>query len=121
VVAHPHQQRTRAGAARTVLYAVPAETAGPAGTPGTHHGWPNPADTATLAHAVIDADFVAATPGTPPADAPVAAVVAVAAIGTWLGVAGIRTRHAAQARRAIDMTASIAGTRPPALTIRGLA
>jgi len=76
---------------------------------------------ATGANAVIDADLVAALPGTPPEDAPVAAVVAAAAIGTWLGVAGIRTRHVPQVRRAIDMTSSIAGTRPPVLTTRGLA
>jgi hypothetical protein len=70
---------------------------------------------------VVDADLVAAPAGTPPEDAPVAAVVAVAAISTWLGVAGIRTRHVTQVRRAIDMTSSIVGTRPPALTTRGLA
>jgi hypothetical protein len=75
----------------------------------------------TAADSVVDADLVAAPPGTPPEDAPVAAVVAVAAISTWLGAAGVRTRHAPQVRRAIDMTSSIAGTRPPALTTRGLA
>jgi hypothetical protein len=76
---------------------------------------------AARTNAVIDADLVAAAPGTPPEDAPVAAVVAAAAISTWLGAAGIRTRHVPQVRRAIDMTSSIAGTRPPALTTRGLA
>jgi dihydropteroate synthase len=55
------------------------------------------------------------------ADTPVAAVIAVAAISTWLGAAAVRTRHVREVRRAIDMTASIAGTRPPALTTRGLA
>ncbi len=50
-----------------------------------------------------------------------AAVVATAAVLTWLGAPAIRTRHVLAVRRAIDMTGSIAGTRPPACTIRGLA
>jgi hypothetical protein len=52
---------------------------------------------------------------------PVAAVVATASVLAWLGTAAIRTRHVLQVRRAIDMTGTIAGTRLPALTIRGLA
>jgi dihydropteroate synthase len=48
-------------------------------------------------------------------------VVAAAAIGTWLGMPVIRSRHTRAARRAIDMTLVIAGTRPPARTLRGLA
>ena len=55
------------------------------------------------------------------ADATQAKVAALAAISTWLGAPVIRTRHTRAARRAIDMAASIAGTRPPALTVRGLA
>ena len=47
--------------------------------------------------------------------------VAVAALSSWLGAALIRTSHPLQARRAIDMTAIIAGIRPPARTVRGLA
>jgi hypothetical protein len=50
-----------------------------------------------------------------------AAVVATAAVLTWLGAPAIRTRHVLPVRRAIDMTGAIAGTRLPALTIRGLA
>ena len=50
-----------------------------------------------------------------------AAVVATAAVLAWLGTPAIRTRHVLPVRRAIDMTCSIAGTRLPALTIRGLA
>jgi hypothetical protein len=50
-----------------------------------------------------------------------AAVVATAAVLAWLGTPAIRTRHALPVRRAIDMTCSIAGTRLPALTTRGLA
>jgi hypothetical protein len=51
---------------------------------------------------------------------PVAAVVARAAVLTWLGTPAIRTRHILPVRRAIDMTSSIAGTRLPSLTTRGL-
>jgi hypothetical protein len=51
---------------------------------------------------------------------PVAAVVARAAVLTWLGTSAIRTRHVLPVRRAIDMTSSIAGTRLPSLTTRGL-
>ena len=50
-----------------------------------------------------------------------AAVVATASVLAWLGTPAIRTRHVLQVRRAIDMTCSIAGTRLPALTVRGLA
>jgi hypothetical protein len=60
----------------------------------------------------VDADRLADTQAT---------AVAVAAISTWLGAPVIRTRHTRAVRRAIDMTASIAGTRVPARTIRGLA
>jgi hypothetical protein len=49
-----------------------------------------------------------------------AAVVARAAVLTWLGAAAIRTRYVLPVRRAIDMTSSIAGTRLPSLTTRGL-
>jgi hypothetical protein len=51
---------------------------------------------------------------------PVAAVVARAAVLNWLGTPAIRTRHVVPVRRAIDMTSSIAGTRLPSLTTRGL-
>lgn len=51
---------------------------------------------------------------------PVAAVVARAAVLTWLGTPAIRTRHVVPVRRAIDMTSSIAGTRLPSVTTRGL-
>ncbi len=62
---------------------------------------------------VFEADQVDRTP---------AGVVAVAAIMTWTGAApAITTRHLRAARRAIDMTATIAGRRKPSLTVRGLA
>jgi hypothetical protein len=77
----------------------------------------------------LDADRLAAA--TTPAEAPAeaadrdaqapAAVIATAAVCTWLGAPVVRSRHTRAVRRAIDMTASIAGRRPPSRTIRGLA
>jgi dihydropteroate synthase len=49
------------------------------------------------------------------------AVLAIAAIASWLGAAAVRTRYPGQVRRALDMTASIRGLRPPARAVRGLA
>lgn len=49
------------------------------------------------------------------------AAVAAAAVCAWLGVAAVRTRHVRAVRRALDMTASIRGLRPPAWAVRGLA
>jgi hypothetical protein len=86
---------------------------------------------------VVDADLAAGgtgpdlmplPPGTPPPghDLPpltpdLAAIVATAALASWLGAAAVRTRHVAQVRRALDQTAIIRGLRPPARTVRGLA
>ena len=50
-----------------------------------------------------------------------AGVEAVAAVCGWLGVSVVETRHVAEVRRALDMTETIRGTRPPAWTVRGLA
>jgi hypothetical protein len=50
-----------------------------------------------------------------------AAVIATAAVCTWLGAPVVRSRHTRAVRRAIDMTASIAGRRLPSHTVRGLA
>ena len=65
--------------------------------------------------AAVDADRIAAAGRGSPA-----AIAAAAALSTWLGAPAIRTRHIVPARRAIDMTLSIAGDRLPALTTRGL-
>jgi hypothetical protein len=40
------------------------------------------------------------------------AAAAVAAIATWLGAVAVRTSHVTAARRAVDMTETIRGTRP---------
>jgi hypothetical protein len=74
--------------------------------------WTGPAGTGSTRAEPFDADRLASTP---------ASVIAAAAIGTWLGVPVIRSRHTRAARRAIDMTLVIAGGQPPARTLRGLA
>jgi hypothetical protein len=78
--------------------------------------------------AVVDADQAAARAQNrdPGASDDVAgdagsAVLAIAAIASWLGAAAVRTRHPGPVRRALDMTASIRGLRPPARAVRGLA
>lgn len=53
--------------------------------------------------------------------AAVAGIVAIAAVSSWLGARAVRTRHPLQVRRALDMTASVRGIRPPARAVRGLA
>jgi hypothetical protein len=60
----------------------------------------------------------AAIPGDRP---PGAAALAVAALSGWLGAAVVRTRHPQPVRRALDLTDSVRGVRPPARTVRGLA
>ena len=69
----------------------------------------------------LDADRLAAAAHPDGHVQAVAAVIATAAVCTWLGAPVIRSRHTRAVRRAIDMTASIAGRRPPSRTIRGLA
>jgi hypothetical protein len=49
------------------------------------------------------------------------AVIATAAVCTWLGVPVVRSRHVRAVRRAIDMAACIADHRHPSRTVRGLA
>ncbi len=69
---------------------------------------------------LVDADRAAALAAGDEA-AELAGIVAIAAISGWLGAHAVRTRHPQPVRRALDMTASILGTRPPARTVRGLA
>ncbi|MEU8245403.1 hypothetical protein [Nonomuraea sp. NPDC048916] len=49
------------------------------------------------------------------------AALAAAAIYCWHGARVFVTEHPDQVRLALDMTESLAGRRPPALTRRGLA
>jgi len=77
----------------------------------------------------LDADQLAAKAGAarraaaadPAGQVAPAAVIATAAVCAWLGAPAIRSRHTRAVRRAIDMTASIAGHRPPSHAVRGLA
>ena len=79
--------------------------------------------------ALVDVDRAAARPawatrhpaGRAGADQDQAGIVALAALGSWLGAAVVRTRHPVPVRRALDLAASIRGLRPPARTVRGLA
>jgi dihydropteroate synthase len=52
---------------------------------------------------------------------PVAEIVSLAALSSWLGASVVRTSYPAHVRQALDMTASVRGTRPPARAVRGLA
>jgi len=63
----------------------------------------------------------AAIPGDGPPGPPGPAALAVAALSGWLGAAVVRTRHPQPVRRALDLTDSVRGVRPPARTVRGLA
>ncbi len=48
------------------------------------------------------------------------AALATGSVAAWLGVRVLRVSAVAQARQALDMVASIAGHRPPAVALRGL-
>jgi hypothetical protein len=77
----------------------------------------------------LDADQLAAKAGAarraaaadPAGQVTPAAVIATAAVCAWLGAPVVRSRYTRAVRRAIDMTASIAGHRPPSHAVRGLA
>ncbi len=85
------------GPERILVRVAPAQTESAAAS-----GW------ATL----VDVDAVGGS---------LAGAEAVAAVCGWLGVSVVETRHVAEVRRALDMTETIRGTRPPAWTVRGLA
>lgn len=67
---------------------------------------------------LVDVD--AGLEGKPPGEA-AAAAGAVAAVCAWLGASLVRTRQVTEVRRCLDMTESVAGRRPPARAVRGLA
>ena len=70
------------------------------------------ADADRIRAAAVDVDDPAGDP---------ARSVALAAVHAWQGARVVRTRHVVAVRRGLDMTASIAGLRPPAFAVRGLA
>ncbi len=48
------------------------------------------------------------------------AALAGASVAVWLGARGLRVRDAGEGRQVLDMVASIAGHRPPAVAVRGM-
>jgi hypothetical protein len=64
---------------------------------------------------------VAVTPAVLAGDDDEAAELTAASICAWAGARVFRTNRPEQVRLAIEMTDSLAGRRPPALTRRGLA
>ncbi len=91
-------RRTGLAAGRLLVLASPAETERLAAA-----GW----------HPVVDADAHGGSGQ--------AGVIAAAAVSCWLGAAAVLTTRPGPVRQALDMTASIAGRRPPARAVRGLA
>ena len=100
------------GATRGALAAIRASL--PAGVLWTDQRT-DPLDADELAAKAGAAGRAAARRVTP------AAVIATAAVCTWLGAPVVRSHHTRAVRRSIDMTASIAGHRPPSHAVRGLA
>lgn len=83
-----------------------------------------PVDPAWItAHSPAEAERLAATGATVLVTLPsqLDAALAAAAVYCWHGARVFVTEHPDQVRLALDMTESLAGRRPPALTRRGLA
>jgi dihydropteroate synthase len=76
-------------------------------------GWP-------VLVAVSRKDFVGETLGLPPADR-LEGTLAATAIAAWHGARVFRVHDVRATRQVLDMVASIRGTRPPAVSRRGLA
>lgn len=55
-----------------------------------------------------------------PEPSPTGAALATAALSAWLGARVFRAHEVATARQTLDMVASIAGRRPPAVALRGM-
>ncbi|MEZ5209801.1 dihydropteroate synthase [Gordonia sp. (in: high G+C Gram-positive bacteria)] len=70
--------------------------------------------------ALSNKDFIGETLGVE-LDQRVAGTLAATALAAAAGARVFRVHEVADTRRVLDMTASIAGTRPPARTVRGLA
>jgi dihydropteroate synthase len=76
-------------------------------------GWP-------VLVALSRKDFIGETLDLPPADR-LEGTLAATAISAWHGARVFRTHDVRATRRVLDMVASIRGTRPPAVSRRGLA
>jgi dihydropteroate synthase len=76
-------------------------------------GWP-------VMVAVSNKDFIGETLDLPVGDR-LSGTLAATAISAWLGARVFRAHQVGQTRQVLDMVASIRGTRPPAVALRGLA
>lgn len=76
-------------------------------------GWP-------VLVAVSNKDFVGETLGLP-ANERLSGTLAATAVSAWLGARVFRAHEVRQTRQVVDMVASIRGSRPPAMALRGLA
>ena len=76
-------------------------------------GWP-------VLVALSNKDFVGETLELP-VDQRLEGTLAATAVSAWLGARVFRAHHVRETRRALDMVASMMGTRPPAATRRALA
>jgi dihydropteroate synthase len=76
-------------------------------------GWP-------VLVALSNKDFVGETLDLP-VDQRLEGTLAATALSAWLGARVFRAHHVRETRRALDMVASVMGTRPPAATRRALA
>ncbi|MEU4831481.1 hypothetical protein [Streptosporangium sp. NPDC023615] len=116
----------------------PAEPAAPVSGPGARPvvlgpgdeddpGWTWARSAGEVEELVHAGHTVAVVPallaGVPSGDGPdaEAAELTAASICAWLGARVFRTDRPGQVRLAVEMTESLAGRRPPALTRRGLA
>ena len=76
-------------------------------------GWP-------VLVALSNKDFIGETLDLPVGDR-LSGTLAATAISAWLGARVFRAHEVRQTRQVLDMVASIRGTRPPAIALRGLA
>ncbi len=76
-------------------------------------GWP-------VLASLSNKDFVGETLGLPVGERLVG-TLASTAVCAWLGARVFRAHNVAETRQALDMVATIRGTRPPSLAVRGLA
>lgn len=90
------------------------------GDPGDP-GWAEARSIAEIEELVRAGRTVAVTPAALGGDGGEAAELAVASVCAWAGARVFRTDRPGQVRLAVEMTESLAGRRPPALTRRGLA
>jgi dihydropteroate synthase len=79
----------------------------------TATGWP-------VLVSLSNKDFVGETLNVP-LEGRLTGTLATTAVSAWLGARVFRVHEVAETRQVLDMVASIAGTRPPAVARRGLA